>query len=146
MQGCDLLGRHVAPCFSREQGWVWTAGPSENTSSALDGAQGRPQKAVGSKTGPSPGGLRSPDLKKGILETLLCQGAEPGRKAPLTPRGFREGRQRGPVSSAWERAAATTGHEIGGLGAPQLDQRGHKSLGRGCLLPPPGFCVRVAQV
>lgn len=111
----------LAPCFSLERGWARTAGRSENVYLALDGAQGCPWKAVGSKTGPSPGGLRSLDLKKDILETLLSLGAEPGRKVPLTAHRLREGRQRGPVSSVWECAAATTGHEIGSLGVPQLD-------------------------
>lgn len=50
------------------------------------------------------------------------QGAEPQRKVPLTPSaGVMVGRQRGPVSSVWELAAITTGHEIGSLGAPGRD-------------------------
>lgn len=67
------VGTQLAPCFSLERGWARTAGRSENVYLALDGAQGCPWKAVGSKTGPSPGGLRSLDLKD-ILETLLSLG------------------------------------------------------------------------
>lgn len=56
------------------------------------------------------GGLRPPWPGEERLETPLGPGAEPGRKVPLTPAAG--GRQRGPVSSVWEREATTSGHEI----------------------------------
>lgn len=68
----------------------------------------------------------------GHLETLLGPGTEPGRKVSLTPSaGVRVGRQRGPVSSVWERVAATMGHEIGSSGAPQQGPCGYSGLGAG---------------
>ena len=73
-------------------------------------AQGGPPRVARSKPGPGPGGLRSPDLKKGISETLLG----PGRAWEQSPRNtrasVREGKQRGPVSCVWECAAATASH------------------------------------
>lgn len=86
-----------------------------------------PWKVVRSQTGP--GELR-PLVWSRASGDPAGPGTEPGRKVLLTPpAGVRVGRQRGPVSSVWERAAATTGHEIGSSGAPQQGPRGWSGLG-----------------
>lgn len=59
---------------------------------------------------PQPRWAEAPWPGEEHLETPLGPGAEPGRKVPLTP--LAGVRQRAPVSSVWERAAATSSHEI----------------------------------
>lgn len=73
------------------------------------------------------GGLRPPWPGEERLETPLGPGAEPGRKVPLTPAAG--GRQRGPVSSVWEREAPTSGHEIVSSVPPGRDGAAREATG-----------------
>lgn len=87
-------------------------GHSENTSGGRSTFPGHPQRVVGSRTGPRPGGL-GPLAWRRASGDPAGPGSRAWEKSPIDTRGGRQGcRQRGPVSSVWEHEAATSGHEI----------------------------------